>query len=96
MFCCTVSNATGEVPICRKPAGMGIAPGMQRLPQTGPVLSRGVEGKEEAGETTPVPEWGKELLGKKNPSGEPSKEPCDRMKEFRFLHWEEKTKGSAP
>jgi hypothetical protein len=52
---------------------MGIAPGMQRLPQTGSVLSRGVEGEEEAGEITPVPEWGKEHLGKENPRGNPQK-----------------------
>jgi hypothetical protein len=52
---------------------MGIAPGMQRLPQTGPVLNRGVEGEEEAGETTPVSEWVKEHLGKENPRGLPHK-----------------------
>lgn len=61
MLCCTVSESTGEVINCRKPAGSSL---MQRgNSQPGAILGRGVEG-EESDELTTVPAWVKEAAPK--------------------------------
>jgi len=61
MLCCTVSESTGEVINCRKPAGSSLA--QRATPQAGAILSRGVEG-EESEELTTVPDWVKEAATK--------------------------------
>jgi hypothetical protein len=56
MKCCTVSS-TNQVQTCRRPAGSAaISGGLKNLNQA-PVLSRGIEGKDEVGEETPIPSW---------------------------------------
>ena len=60
--CCTVSQSSGAIQACRRPAGSAaMSQQFQQLtpmtPQSGSLRSRGVEGAEDLGEDTPVPSW---------------------------------------
>lgn len=68
MKCCTVSNTTGAVLNCRRPAGAGLVQGKQGLSNPGSILSRGVEGADETDEATEIPPWLTESWRKDHPS----------------------------
>lgn len=76
--CCTISNGSGQILNCRRPAGSAImTQPLQRLtpmtPKPGSIQSRGVEGAEDIGEETPVPSWLTEAWLKEHQGEKPSK-----------------------
>jgi hypothetical protein len=76
--CCTVSNGSGQILNCRRPAGSAaMTQSLQPLTSTntrpGSIQSRGVEGAEDIGEETPVPSWLTESWLKEHEGEKPSK-----------------------
>lgn len=59
VLCCTYDNATNQIQTCRRPAGAKTAAtlGTTLAPNTGKVLSRGIDEDNTAGEDSPVPSW---------------------------------------
>lgn len=76
--CCTVSQSSGAVLNCRRPAGSAaMRQPLQQLtpmtPRPGSIQSRGVESAEDVGEETPVPSWLTESWLKEHEGEKPSK-----------------------
>lgn len=76
--CCTISNGSGQILNCRRPAGSAaMTQPLQQLtpmtPRPGSIQSRGVEGAEDIGEETPVPSWLTEAWLKEHEGEKPSK-----------------------
>lgn len=59
VLCCTYDNTTNQIQTCRRPAGTKAAAtlGTTVAPNTGTVLSRGVDEDNKDSEDAPVPSW---------------------------------------